>query len=461
MDLIFTCAICSARLRIDDPLAGRRVRCRACGKVVIAPLAGDDPGFRIVEREPDPEILHTLLSKKPAGRGPGRKIAVAAGTVVILAAVGFAVWDRLSASALPELVRELPDGDYVIFRTQRGASFFTPETAEFADAREIATLHRGTETLHAYRGEFKPATLGENLISRGYAPETVEGERIYVYPRADDAVWVSRKRILSGTRALVVDALAASRGRSKTFAGGLTTAQRRTLERLPAGDWMYLSKSPQAAERVRLGATTRGLLTFAPTGSQGVGLSLRWTSEGEASAVYAVGDEDERLRVGLAVFEEWFDECRLANSGRISLAIGRLRRAKIDCRENETEAAAGLRALVRAEEDFRESDRDGNGVKDYWTKDAAGLVRELAGVHKGYRFLAMKYGPLGEAYWTDTSDRHPAAFAFCAVPERHGTTGELTMIVNEGGEIYRKDTKGEPVRAWPADPQGQGWRRVP
>lgn len=40
---------------------------------------------------------------------------------------------------------------------------------------------------------------------------------------------------------------------------------------------------------------------------------------------------------------------------------------------NERNASASLRSLATAQRDFRENDRDGNGVVDYWTADIAGL----------------------------------------------------------------------------------------
>jgi hypothetical protein len=43
------------------------------------------------------------------------------------------------------------------------------------------------------------------------------------------------------------------------------------------------------------------------------------------------------------------------------------------CRSGQRSAAASLKTLATAQADFRSNDRDGNGVHDFWRKDAAGL----------------------------------------------------------------------------------------
>src|SRR5688500_17803531 len=40
---------------------------------------------------------------------------------------------------------------------------------------------------------------------------------------------------------------------------------------------------------------------------------------------------------------------------------------------NERGASAALKTLASAQADFRENDRDGNKVQDFWTRDVAGL----------------------------------------------------------------------------------------
>src|SRR5688572_3806154 len=40
---------------------------------------------------------------------------------------------------------------------------------------------------------------------------------------------------------------------------------------------------------------------------------------------------------------------------------------------NESGASASLKTLASAQADFRQNDRDGNKVQDFWTADVAGL----------------------------------------------------------------------------------------
>jgi len=499
----FACPRCSARLRIDDALAGRRVRCRACTEVVIAPIESSDPGFRIVEREPDPEALGALLAPRPSGRRLGRKIGIRVAAGIVVVAVGIVGWFYLfPSSPIPELVSELPDGDFVVYRTSKGISFFPPEALPFGDTKETATVFRAGKSLTVHAGDFTPPSIGSDLLSRGYVVDSSKVERLYVYPRSEEAVWVSRTRILSGPPPLVLEALEAREGRAKRFLQGLTPAQRRTLGRLPRGNWMWLSKSPGVEERTRMSTMTRGLLASAPAGSQGAGASLRSTSPEEAAFSYVVGygagDDEPRTRAALGGFEEWLENLRIDCRGRVASATGRLRRSLVECRVNEAEAVGALRALLRSEYEFQEHDRDRNGVRDFWTGDVSGLHRlRVAGAplalieegiacadaaplsdearlgpplharpHRGYFFAVLNRGASGEPFAIDT-DRsgwavhHLSTFAFCAFPERHGVSGERTLIINAVGEVYGQDLKGKAVRAWPGQPESEGWKRVP
>ncbi len=172
---------------------------------------------------------------------------------------------------------------------------------------------------------------------------------------------------------------------------------------------------------------------------------------------------------------------------------------------NEFNAAASLRAICTAETDFRANDRDRNGVRDFWTGDVAGLYALRPGDSQrsirlidpsiaaadgaplsedipenrwaplpgpaqpkgGYYFLAMTHdGSKGDAsYQQDTNGTslegpyyNPAPFAFCAYPADHPSLGRFTFIVSEAGHVWKKDTGGEPVTRWPANPRAEGWQ---
>ncbi|MBI2900341.1 MAG: DUF2950 family protein [Planctomycetes bacterium] len=444
MSVSFPCPACAARLRIDDAHAGRRVRCRACERVVIAALEDDDPGFRIVEREPDAAALRALVTPGAPSRRTRRKVAFAAAAGAVLVALVAVGWLVLfQTPTFPDLVGELPDGDSAVYRNAAGTAFFSAEPFPFPDARDCAVLSRGAESLRLYGGDFKPAALTEDLRARGYAAETADGEKAYVYPDGREAIAVSRNRILVGPKALVFEALAARRGKARRFGDGLTATQRSVLKRLGRGDWWYFGKAPTAQERARIGTETRGLLEGIPLWPHGAGCAVRVSGEtAEATVAVGYGAPDERgmARTALEYLGGFLDGLRDEAQGRVAAATGRLRKAKLDCRANEAEAAAALRAIARAARDRRTGD----------VASLPGLDPEIAAAdayplsdtverraRRGYWFLAMKTGA-----------------AFCAYPARPGETGVRTFVLDEQDEMWEKDTGGAPVTAWSADLDG-------
>lgn len=165
----------------------------------------------------------------------------------------------------------------------------------------------------------------------------------------------------------------------------------------------------------------------------------------------------------------------------------------------EQSAGASLKTIVSAQADFRENDRDGDGVKQFWRADVAGLygllpkdsaemikLIELSvaaadlepvgmsttgdrgpGVVKpgdyavaapkaGYWFVALRLedeveGPLD-----------PQRFAFCAVPDSPAS-GKLVYAVTHAGVVWEAAARiGRDVpRAFPLDPEKAGWRIRP
>ncbi len=204
-----------------------------------------------------------------------------------------------------------------------------------------------------------------------------------------------------------------------------------------------------------------------------------------------------------------------------AIAVPSLLRARIGA--NESSAVGALRAIISAESIFHSKDSDRNTVADYWTADVSGLYRveklpvgsrrgvaaidealakaddakmstwgsfgaripgttvSAAGLipmtqqvaRSGYRFRAMvssspffgwgtgyRTDPDGNwQYWTNTS-----RYGIQARPERYGTTGHSTFIVNERGVIYGRDWGTNSwwlARNWPGDnPTVSGWRVV-
>ncbi len=159
---------------------------------------------------------------------------------------------------------------------------------------------------------------------------------------------------------------------------------------------------------------------------------------------------------------------------------------------NEKTAQARLRSIHQAEEVFRDSDCDQNGVEDYWTRDVAGLYglkyksgdliflvdTDLAGADpegaaryglpyapaNGYAFKMMTAGPDGSPYQADEDKdglraTHKSRFGVTAYPVPYKAAGRFTFILNEEGKIYKKDTGGAPVDRRPGkDPALEGWQ---
>jgi len=139
--------------------------------------------------------------------------------------------------------------------------------------------------------------------------------------------------------------------------------------------------------------------------------------------------------------------------------------------------AVSLRTLVSAQEDFRSSDRDRNGIRDYWRRDVAGLYTfappnreplkliELSVAQADRRPASPVPGGSGEhhCYWFETlrfrdeKTPDPTRFAFCAIPDGH-LPNDWTLIVDHHGVVYGKRIQPYgPLEFYPVDPPGEGW----
>ena len=159
---------------------------------------------------------------------------------------------------------------------------------------------------------------------------------------------------------------------------------------------------------------------------------------------------------------------------------------------NERNASATLRSLVTAQADFRYNDRDGDGVKNFWVKDVAGLYgietrghalkliepsaaaadrTEGRGAYKtvrdggpkaGYHFVALKkYVDDGEGIaYDDGTGKNPLRFGFAAVPATYGQLSRTTFIIDVRNVAWSKNTGGKVPDRFPADPAKEGWTRI-
>jgi hypothetical protein len=153
---------------------------------------------------------------------------------------------------------------------------------------------------------------------------------------------------------------------------------------------------------------------------------------------------------------------------------------------NERIAEVSLGFIRNAEETFKNSDSDANGVADYWTRDVAGLhsLKDRSGQviflldpataaadpdgaarynlapapKNGYFYKMMVSDPDGEVYQKDDGKTNKTKYGVVAWPAIPGATGRFTFITNESGKTWKKDTEGKPVDKWPGkDPSKEGW----
>jgi type II secretory pathway pseudopilin PulG len=160
---------------------------------------------------------------------------------------------------------------------------------------------------------------------------------------------------------------------------------------------------------------------------------------------------------------------------------------------NEDVAIAGLRAYVRAQEEFRKVDRYGIGRKVYANpKDGSGF-RDL--YHVGYDGttdpeepaphlidrtfaqtdidLAERCPKAGHLFANITGDAdgpydYTRQFGLCAMPYSYGRAGRNMFIVDHRGRVYQRDVSFNVVRAgWPPEPvttwpdvKKEGWTPV-
>lgn len=153
---------------------------------------------------------------------------------------------------------------------------------------------------------------------------------------------------------------------------------------------------------------------------------------------------------------------------------------------NEMIAEISLSLVRNAQETFKNSDSDGNGVPDYWTRDVAGLYAlkdrssqaiflldpataaadpdgaaryNLAPAPKnGYFYKMMVSDPDGGVYQKDDGKTNKTRYGVVAWPAVPGQSGRFTFITSEAGKVWKKDTGGKPVDKWPGkDPAADGW----
>jgi prepilin-type N-terminal cleavage/methylation domain-containing protein len=174
---------------------------------------------------------------------------------------------------------------------------------------------------------------------------------------------------------------------------------------------------------------------------------------------------------------------------------------------NERNASASLKTLMSAEIDFKENDRDGNGIRDFWTADVAGLYSMTSAAVRGrkddpirllnvtvagadtsplsagsaggeYRAITEFAFPAPKAeYWYYAMNQDQGAspaqsyrqntggllnmgnvhhlyqFAFMAYPNRYKYSGTSVFIINEAGTLM-KSNPGRSIKSRESAPPG-------
>lgn len=135
-----------------------------------------------------------------------------------------------------------------------------------------------------------------------------------------------------------------------------------------------------------------------------------------------------------------------------------------------------LRELALAQEEFRQTDADRNGITDYWRADVAGLY-SLAPGGKPLRYINPSTAqadrrpatPLPEGqtsnngYWVealrfrDEAQPSKSRFAYCSWWEWQPSV-QWMFIVDHQGIVYgRRAHASERPQVYPDDPEAEGW----
>ena len=174
--------------------------------------------------------------------------------------------------------------------------------------------------------------------------------------------------------------------------------------------------------------------------------------------------------------------------GTAALPFGLARSRQERRWSNERAAATALKTISTAEWDLHENDRDGNGIKDYWTADLTELCRlgliqkQVAAADRrprtrivphpvpfaGYYFEALTADASEtppEPYCNNTDGKSGAVhhfhrFGFVAYPAEPGITGNRIFIINQYNSHWSLPAEGNTVpRNWPPDSDAIHWNR--
>lgn len=153
---------------------------------------------------------------------------------------------------------------------------------------------------------------------------------------------------------------------------------------------------------------------------------------------------------------------------------------------NERSACASLKTVATAQADFRENDRDGNGKKDFWRGDIAGLYTTVppggSSPQNAIKLIELSVAgadarPLKSVeeftrrmpkagYWYRSlpfrkeTTPDPDHFAACAVPDSR-SSGRHYFIISDDYVLFRRHIdQGPAPEFYPDDPVKEGWEKM-
>ncbi len=463
MVIRFGCSDCGCRLRVEDSLAGQRVRCRECEQPILAPAYGETPEGAVEGSGGKAEVLGSLLTPRVShsNKSKTRKVAMGLGILVVISAFLYLGWQYVQTPPLPAVVQDLPEGDFLIYRNRKGASFFHEDKVLFPGTQEVATLYRrakGFESVSIYDGNFDVSKVEKKLREKGYT----KAERFLA--RDGESAWVTETRIVQGDSGLVEKVFLVKQHKAKRFFQGLSPRQKATWSRVVPGDFIYFGKNPSPEERGIVGEHTRSFLESIGAGDTGVGASIMVRPEKRARCFVVIGVRGEadvsHVSQMLKRLESHLESLKVTDNPDVCMATGILTQERMEIRANERAAMRALRALAEAQSQFQTGDRDGDGIRNFWTRDIAGL---LGPGLIGEKLAAADLRPVKpgvekipyQGYWFVLFEGAPLRYVIAAIPSLPGTTGERTFIITQDLRIWGKDTEGSLPKKWPE----KGWEK--
>ena len=174
--------------------------------------------------------------------------------------------------------------------------------------------------------------------------------------------------------------------------------------------------------------------------------------------------------------------------GLLTLASGWFQLNRSSSRaSNERTPGSSLKTLASAQADFHGNDRDGNGIRDFWREDVAGLYAtvpvnapgggsiklielSVAGADaspvapiRDFTSLAPKAGYLYKAIrhaGEDPAAPHPDRFAFCTWPEPFDAD-KWMFVIDERNTIFKAPAVAGGVLVFPTDAELKAvWRKL-